>query len=681
MLRAFPMVRTSRAPNQNSNPDRSTPVISRLRFVRAAPRIGGILVLIGPQQSDMNQPSTPNQRQSQIAPPRSRTWLIIIFFSLFLAAITTIADRHGLLHKLDQQTFDVLVAAQHAAPQSASVINVDFDESSVRRYDAFPIKRQLLAGVIRKIATGKPSAIGADIILDQPRDEADDLALAAAIEDAGNVILVSEYGFGEHPRSDPLPIFKKAAAGVAFGDLAIDDDGAVRRMFLRITTADYKAYSLPVALADYASDQHLRPGGQNFLLFGQTKLPLASTHPDTAWIHSYPSVPTRIISVESLLADNFDTSIFAGKVVVVGQSSEMGKDLFDTPVTRANVTIDGRSLQSGAEIHAAATAILLEKNFLRNVHSFPRFTAAFLLAFVVIALSVFRRWFIAVAACLILVACVFFTASYLFAQHQTWLPIVSIQVCLLAALPAGLGYRSVEERRLKNAMGAERRQLMGLFERYVSADVAAEIWKNRDAIVLAGEERVATILFSDIRSFTAMTAGVPSQQVLAWLNRYLTAMGEVIKQNRGFLNKFIGDGLMVVFGAPLTEGIREDACRATRCALEMLTAVENWNATKPAGDPTLKIGIGIHTGMITAGNVGSPDRLEYSVIGEAVNLASRLEALTKDFKTPLVLSPATYEQIRDQFPTVPLGDAQVRGFTTAIPLYSVKSSETVEANE
>jgi len=155
-------------------------------------------------------------------------------------------------------------------------------------------------------------------------------------------------------------------------------------------------------------------------------------------------------------------------------------------------------------------------------------------------------------------------------------------------------------------------------------------------------------------------------------------MSEVIKQNRGFLNKFIGDGIMVIFGAPLTEGTKDDACRAVRCAQEMLAAVDRWNATKPPADPPLKIGIGIHTGQVTAGNVGSPDRLEYSVIGEAVNLASRLESLTKEFQTSLVLSPATWEQVHDQFPTVPLGQAQVRGFATAIPLYSVKSTTTAE---
>ncbi len=322
-----------------------------------------------------------------------RTWLTISAVALLLTGIIAGLDRRGVLHKLDLQAFDRLVQFQHPVPPSNSVLSVDFDESTVRHYDAFPIKRLLLADVIEKIAAGKPSAIGLDIILDLPRTAADDAKLATTIENAGNVILVSEYGFGDHQPSDPLEIFKQAAAGVAFGDLVIDDDGAVRRMFLRVTTHDYKAFSLPVALASYASDQHLRPGGRGFQLFGSTKLPLASTNPDTAWVHSYPSAPTRIISVESLLAGTFDPSVFAGKVVLVGQSSEMGKDLFATPATRAAEIIPGRNMLSGAEIHAAATAALLNRDFLRTVHFFPRFAIGFVLTLCIMALSFHYRWY------------------------------------------------------------------------------------------------------------------------------------------------------------------------------------------------------------------------------------------------------------------------------------------------
>jgi adenylate cyclase len=631
------------------------------------------------------QANTSPRFAQRFAPSPLRSWAVMLGLSLLIGVVVFAADRHGLLSAPNLRSYDVLVALQHPEPPSDLVINVDFDEASVTRYNAFPIKRLLLADVIAKIAAGKPSVVGVDIILDQPRVPDDDLHLAKVIDEAGNIILVSEYGFGEHPLNDPLPMFEQAASYVAFGDLPVDEDDFVRRMFLRVTTSNYKRLSLPVALADLSSGRHLRPGGRDFLLFGSDRIPLATTEPDTAWIHFHPSAPTRLVSVEKLLSDGFDPSIFAGKIVLIGQSSEKGKDLFATPVTRpgiidAGLIIEGRDHLSGAEIHAAAVVSLLEGTTLRSVHSFPRLIAALVLGFVVIVLGFRNHWYIAVVVCLLFAACTFLAALFLFSRYHVWMPFVSIEACLLAALPAGLGYRSVEERRLKHQMEAERRQLMGLFERYVSADVAAEIWKNRDAIVLAGEERVATILFSDIRSFTAITAGVPSHQVLAWLNRYLTVMGDVIKKNRGFLNKFIGDGIMVVFGAPLSEGSRDDACRAVRCAVEMLARVDEWNANKAPGDPILKIGIGIHTGPVTSGNVGSPDRLEYSVIGETVNLASRLEALTKEFKTPVVISPATWEYIRDRFPTVSLGDAQVRGFTNAIPLYSVETSAAIEVH-
>jgi adenylate cyclase len=596
----------------------------------------------------------------------------ISFLSILLTWIIFSLEQGDLLESLDLRAYDLMVAAQHHEPPSSEVINVDFDDDFVRRHNAFPIPRLLLADIIEKIAQGKPSVIGVDVILDVARAEADDARLAKVIDDAGNVVLVNEYGFATHQQSDPLESFRKAAAGVAFGDLPIDEDGAVRRMFLRVTTEKYKGLSLPVALADLASEQHLRPGGEGFLLFGRHKLPLARTNPDSAWIHFHPSAPTTVISAGLLLATDFDATIFANKVVIVGQSSEMGKDLFTTPASRAGIDISGRRILSGAEIHGAAVASLLHGNALSTMHILPRVFAGVIFAFIVILLAVRSRWSVALIACTVLATGIFVVAMTLFSWRHVWVPPVSMELCLVAALPAGLGYRSVEERRQKVAMEAERRQLMGLFERYVSADVAAEIWKNRDAIVLAGEERVATILFSDIRSFTATTAGVPSSEVLAWLNRYLTVMSDMVKKNRGFLNKFIGDGIMVVFGAPLTEGAKEDACRALRCAVEMLARVDEWNANKAPGDPPLKIGIGIHTGQVTAGNVGSPDRLEYSVIGEAVNLASRLESLTKDCGAPIVFSPATCELVRDQFTVVSLGERPVRGFTTDVPLYSVK---------
>ena len=160
----------------------------------------------------------------------------------------------------------------------------------------------------------------------------------------------------------------------------------------------------------------------------------------------------------------------------------------------------------------------------------------------------------------------------------------------------------------------------------------------------------------------------------------MAAMSEVVKANGGYLNKFIGDGIMVVFGAPLSRGVQEDACRAVETALAMLRRLEELNGNVSPGQPQLKIGIGLHTGPLTAGNVGSPERMEYSVIGDTVNLSSRLESLTKEFKTDIVISPQTEEQVKLRFKTLALGAAEVRGFPGEIDLYTIRRKIAGEVN-
>ena len=214
----------------------------------------------------------------------------------------------------------------------------------------------------------------------------------------------------------------------------------------------------------------------------------------------------------------------------------------------------------------------------------------------------------------------------------------------------------------------QRQELMSMFERYVSPEVAAEILRRRGEIVLAGEEKTATVLFSDIRNFTELTAGKPSSQVLAWLNNYFEAMADIIMENGGFLNKFMGDGMLVVFGVPLSQGVEKDACQAVRTASQMVERVKQINADSQQAHSGLRIGVGLHTGKLTAGNLGSADRMEYSVIGETVNLASRMEGLTKKFRTGTVMSAQTRELVRSQFETEKTASGCVRnGFSWGRP--------------
>jgi hypothetical protein len=183
----------------------------------------------------------------------------------------------------------------------------------------------------------------------------------------------------------------------------------------------------------------------------------------------------------------------------------------------------------------------------------------------------------------VLAAATYVLAQFLFSQARTWLPFISTETALALALPTGFGYRFVREHLLKSAAEAERRQLMDIFSKYVSPEVAAEIWDRRSEIVLAGQEKLVTVMFTDIRSFTKRTATKPSMEVLHWLNDYFSAMTEVTKQYGGFVNKFIGDGIMIVFGLPLSHGTGQDAFNAVQAGVAMLERLKRFNG-EHAGD-------------------------------------------------------------------------------------------------
>jgi adenylate cyclase len=358
------------------------------------------------------------------------------------------------------------------------------------------------------------------------------------------------------------------------------------------------------------------------------------------------------------------------KLVLIGQGSDAAHDKYFTPVFRP----PHRVLLSGAEIHATAIATLLSGPAISTLSQQSTWLVVFLSVSLIIWLTLQTSLRSGVALAGLALVLFYAGSQALFAFGHTWIKFLTGELALALSLPMSLGYEFIQERVRSKSAVAERQQIMQLFSRYVSTEVAAQIWERRNELSLAGQERDATVIFTDIRSFTQLTAGKPSAAVLAWLNHYFTAMDEVIRQEGGFLNKFIGDGLMVLFGVPLTEGLEKDAWSAVRCGIRMLQRVEQLNRENQ-NDPNylpIAIGVGIHTGALTCGSVGSQERLEYSVIGETVNLASRLESLTKDFHVPLIMSGATYDAVRAHVPNARnLGPTPVRGFDCPIQVYTV----------
>lgn len=215
----------------------------------------------------------------------------------------------------------------------------------------------------------------------------------------------------------------------------------------------------------------------------------------------------------------------------------------------------------------------------------------------------------------------------------------------------------------------ERKTLKTLFARYVSQQVADNILKSGDMPVLNGHRRKITVLFSDIRNFTQMAEGMSPEDVVKLLNEYFEKMIDVVFRNHGMLDKFIGDGLMVVFGAPLDDLYQEE--HAIKTALEMKEELyklcKKWGTE---GRTNIDIGIGINSGNAIVGNIGSTQRLEYTAIGDTVNLAARLESSTKDMDIDILLSEYTYNAVRNIFKTENMGSIQVKGRSDPVTVYS-----------
>lgn len=600
--------------------------------------------------------------------------------SLILAVVVVLAVAGSswlkLLEPVELAGYDLLVLSQDPPPPAPTLAIVDFDDPTFDRLGVFPAPRSTLAEVIERVSAGRPDLIGLDVLLSEkrPAEAEGERRLAAALANAGNVILADNFGGHQLAASEPLTEYRQNALDVGFVNLLLDGDGFVRRMYLGLRTPEYQGVSFPVALVTNYVQKPLEPGRGGGLRIGSTEIPLDGSGAPACLIGYWTPRPAEVVSAGRVLEPGFDPARFRGRIVIVGQSSSKAQDRFSTPLFRLRGAEGTRRLVPGPEIHAAAVASLLSGRINRPLDARVLWAVNLALAWAVIGLAI--RWRPARAALVVAVAAAgtWAAADYAFASERLWIRFVSTEAVVLLALPAVLAFRFLQERRLKAEAEADREQLMGLFGRYVSSEVADEIWRRRAEILLAGEERTATVLFSDIRNFTGLTAGKGSSEVLTWLNDYFTEMSDVVKRNHGFLNKFIGDGLMVVFGVPLGISVREDACRAVRTAIQMLERVEALNAGRPPGRPELRIGIGIHTGPLTAGTVGSRDRLEYSVIGETVNLASRLEGLCKELHTSLVLSPTTQELVRYAFETAPLAETRVRGFEGTIEVHTVQKA-------
>jgi adenylate cyclase len=586
---------------------------------------------------------------------------------LLASLAVTAASALGYLERLQASALDlILVLGGQRFPRDVVIVAIDdavFDALEQRQ----PIPRQHLARVVRGLQKSGAAAVGLDISLRTATAEDD--ALADAIREfseggVSRVVLVE----GRPPDGGPFaaPAFRDAVLRGS-DRMPIDRDGVIRRAALAVPEGDSAVPALATAVLARVADASpvLRlavaraSGGPVALPFWQaddtwqSPGPEIDVRPGQLWRlgfvgpeKSFLTIPSSAVAV---LADPGVTvpadNAIRGRVALVGATFRESRDFVQTPVGRL----------PGVEVHANLLHMLATRRLIRP----SGWLASFGIQLVVIAaagffLVLFRPLAGTLLAILVAIA-IGLPASYLALYGGGFT--VDYLLPVLATCVLGFVAQRQARRRLRESFG-----------RYVGRDVLSQI--VAESPTLGGERREVSILVSDIRGFTTISEKLPAETVAAHLNAYFPAMVGAIFAHRGTVDDFIGDGILAVFGAPIADP--DHASQAVRAAVAMQQALQELNRDwETRGSPTLRMGIGVHTGVVFVGNVGSLERAKYTVIGDAVNATARLEGVNKELGTSILMTEKTLHAIGDLADVRPRGDVVVKGREEPLRVYEV----------
>ena len=568
------------------------------------------------------------------------------------AAVTVALVHGGFLEPLENWSLDQLFELRGALEPKAPIVIVTIDESSNAELNTqWPFPRAMHGELLDRVSAGRPLAIGVDLLFDTPssRGPKDDQALGAAVARAGNVVLaaaatVDDQAF--YRRIDlnpPLPVIRKGATGVGPVNLINDPDGLVRRVPMSVRVGEQTLPGFDAALHRVAAHAGL----------AVTPLPDASDvlinfrgGPRT-----FPWVPYYRV-----LRGEIGPEAFRGKIVLVGPTSEILRDLVRTPFAR-------RGGMPGVEIHANALETLVRGNPIREIPRWVGTLVAVVVALLGSALVGRLRALRALGAAVVVWGALTLGAFAGFALGDLWMRVMAGTVALV------LGYGStglehfVREQR-------DRRRL----SRFFSPDVLRAVVRASEELSLGSSRRLVTVLFSDLRGFTAISEKLQPEQVAAMLHEYLTEMTEIVFEHGGTVDKYIGDSVMALYNVPFEDPAH--AIKAVRTALafqeQTLAAAARWEAKFGV---SIRCGVGINTGEAVVGTLGSRQRLEYTAIGDTVNLAARLESVTKEYGAAIIISEFTYEHVKGRFVTKELGAVTVRGKSVPVKIYAVLATD------
>ena len=650
---------------------------------------------------------------------------LAILIGLAVAALLSVLQALSALGPLEHVAYDLrfrLLARPELASRQVVVIALDNASFESREmldnFGRWPWHRKLYAELLWYLRQAPARAIGIDVTFaGRDSDEASDRLFAEQLEVARDTVLAFSLNRAAITWSQAPPEYAEFKAarwtvdnvacaqlpdytGVEISEaelnrragalgcisLAPDSDGVIRRapLLFRYDDRYYPAFAAALAgMAGAASGVPaakpraasagfdcrggLRLAGRRVPLAGKDASALVYWYgPYDRGFRHYPvwQVVNSALALFNRQKPEIPPAEFRDKIVLIGSTATGIGDLRPTPFS---------AVFPGVDVHATLISNLIEGHFLRQAGRFWSIAAIVLMTLAgSVAVWVFADWRVYSALSLALAAAYLAVNFWLFWRFRVSLVIMAPLLAVAACYAAGSVGRYITE-------GREKRRYRSTLVRYVSPQIVEAIMRDRRLAELHNEKRDLTVLFSDVRGFTTLSEKTPVDRLVATLNEFLNAMVQVIFRRHGTLDKFVGDCVMAFWGAPVRQ--ENHAELAARAALEMQAELARLNAAwRQQGRPELKIGVGINTGEMIFGNIGSERRMDFTVIGDNVNLASRLESSTKELNAGIVISEATWRRIAPLAQARDLGTIHVKGKDVPVRVFELLGMAEADVN-
>jgi len=610
----------------------------------------------------------------------SRKTKINLFIGFFITLIMALFMFIELtpMETLEEKLYDYRFKIRGTIKPPENIVIAAIDEKSLGKLGRWPWSRDKIARLVNRLSEEGSEIIVVDIILSEA--EKNDRVLGQAIQKAGNVILPVVFEFEKesslpnskfllnsafpsvaHPerfkqyspitaKSPLIPVPELIKETMALGHINMfpDRDGTLRWEAMAIEHNGYLFPSIDLqAAAIYLGIPHEKIilNATEGVQLGEKRAIPTDRHGRSLINYYGPWQTFKYLSISDILEGEIKPGALQGQIVLIGATAVGIYDLRVTPFSAA---------MPGVEKHASVISSILENRFLRRTNFSTNLIllliSGFLFSFLI---TRFKSMGATFTAGLFLVL-VLGLGYFLFVHQGLWINIAYPSNNILLIFISVMVYNYAIEERMA-------RKIRAMFSSYVTEKVVNELIKNPNMAKLGGERREVTVLFSDVVGFTSFSEKYTPEEVVAILNEYLGAMTNIIFKWEGTLDKFVGDAIVAFWGAPMKQ--ENHAELAVRCALNMVKRLERLQRKwKVEGKPILDSGIGINTGEVLVGNIGAEGKkMDYTVIGDHVNLGSRVEGLTRKYNTHILITEYTLNHLRDLVNSRLIGHIAIKG--------------------